>query len=132
MAALLGVVMWLPSPWRANRAGQVCEPANDNGGGQLVLSGESGHRAALAFAQANGAKKAMVLNVSAPFHCPLMQPAADAMAEALADVTIRPPALPLVSNVLPRRYRSRKSPPRGTGHRHRALDRKGPVHGAKG
>ena len=81
--------------------GEVCEAANDNGGGQVVLSGDKAAvERALEIAKAKGARRAMLLPVSAPFHCALMQPAADAMAEALAGVTIRQPASPLVSNVL--------------------------------
>ncbi len=81
--------------------GDICQAANDNGGGQVVVSG---HKAAVEraveLAKTKGAKRAMILPVSAPFHCALMQPAADAMAQALADVTIKPPSAPLVSNVL--------------------------------
>jgi [acyl-carrier-protein] S-malonyltransferase len=78
----------------------VCVVANDNAPGQVVISGT---RDAVArageIAKAKGAKRAMALAVSAPFHCPLMQPAADKMREALAQVTIRPPAAPLVANI---------------------------------
>src|ERR1700680_3457928 len=81
--------------------GQVCQAANDNGGGQVVVSGDrAAVERALEIAKTRGAKRAMLLPVSAPFHCRLMQPAADVMAEALADVAIRKPASPLVSNVL--------------------------------
>ena len=81
--------------------GQVCQAANDNGGGQVVVSGDKAAvERALEIAKTKGAKRAMLLPVSAPFHCRLMQPAADVMAKALADVTIKPPAAPLVSNVL--------------------------------
>ena len=81
--------------------GQVCQAANDNGGGQVVVSGDKAAvDRALEIAKTKGAKRAMLLPVSAPFHCRLMQPAADVMAKALADVTIKPPASPLVSNVL--------------------------------
>lgn len=81
--------------------GEVCQAANDNGGGQVVISGDKAAiERALDIAKAKGAKRAMLLPVSAPFHCRLMQPAADVMAQALAEVTIRPPAVPLVSNVL--------------------------------
>ena len=90
--------------WRSPpkpRKGQVCQAANDNGGGQVVVSGDKAAvERALEIAKTKGAKRAMLLPVSAPFHCKLMQPAADAMAEALADVTIKAPASPLVSNVL--------------------------------
>jgi [acyl-carrier-protein] S-malonyltransferase len=81
--------------------GQVCQAANDNGGGQVVVSGDKAAvERALEIAKTKGAKRAMLLPVSAPFHCRLMQPAADAMAKALAQVTIGKPAAPLVSNVL--------------------------------
>jgi [acyl-carrier-protein] S-malonyltransferase len=81
--------------------GQVCQAANDNGGGQVVVSGDKAAvDRAVEIAKTRGARRAMLLPVSAPFHCKLMQPAADAMAEALAGVTIKPPAAPLVSNVL--------------------------------
>jgi [acyl-carrier-protein] S-malonyltransferase len=79
----------------------VCAVANDNGGGQVVVSGEKkAVERAVEIAKAHGAKRAMMLPVSAPFHCPLMQPAADAMAEALAKISIKPPVVPLVANVL--------------------------------
>ncbi len=84
----------------AEATGGICVVANDNAPGQVVISGT---RAAIdkapEFAKALGIKRAMALNVSAPFHCPLMQPAADAMAQALAQVTIRPLAVPVVANV---------------------------------
>jgi [acyl-carrier-protein] S-malonyltransferase len=81
----------------------VCAAANDNGGGQVVLSGEkSAVERAVEIAKAHGAKRAMMLPVSAPFHCRLMQPAADAMAEALGKVSVKPPVVPLVANVLAR------------------------------
>jgi [acyl-carrier-protein] S-malonyltransferase len=77
----------------------VCVVANDNNAGNVVISGDkAGVDAAIAAAKALGAR-AIPLNVSAPFHCPLMQPAADAMAEALAGVTIKAPRVPVVANV---------------------------------
>src|ERR1700743_1744368 len=80
--------------------GQVCQAANDNGGGQVVVSGDKAAvERAVEIAKTKGAKRAMLLPVSAPFHCRLMQPAADAMAQALAAVVIKPPASPVVSNV---------------------------------
>lgn len=80
--------------------GEVCEPANDNGGGQIVISGNSAAiDRAIALAQERGAKRALPLSVSAPFHCRLMQPAADRMAEALADAEILVPRVPVVTNV---------------------------------
>jgi [acyl-carrier-protein] S-malonyltransferase len=79
---------------------QVVEPANDNGGGQVVISGvrEAVERA-VALSREHGVKRAMLLPVSAPFHCALMAPAADAVAEALALTPPAPPMIPLVSNV---------------------------------
>jgi [acyl-carrier-protein] S-malonyltransferase len=78
----------------------VCVVANDNAPGQVVISGlKATVERAVELAKAKGVKRALPLAVSAPFHCPLMQPAADAMAEALAQVTIRPPAVPVVANV---------------------------------
>ncbi|MGP9811081.1 ACP S-malonyltransferase [Rhodopseudomonas sp. NSM] len=102
MAALLGLDYEAAMAVASEAAqGQVCQAANDNGGGQVVVSG---HREAVEraveIAKGKGAKRAMLLPVSAPFHCTLMQPAAEAMAEALAGVTIRSPAVPLVCNVL--------------------------------
>jgi [acyl-carrier-protein] S-malonyltransferase len=81
----------------------ICAAANDNGGGQVVLSGaRPAVERAVEVAKQRGAKRAMMLPVSAPFHCPLMQPAADAMAEALAKVSVKPPVVPVVANVLAR------------------------------
>jgi [acyl-carrier-protein] S-malonyltransferase len=102
MAALLGLD-YATAVAVADEAaqGQVCQAANDNGGGQVVVSGDKAAvDRAVEIAKIKGAKRAMLLPVSAPFHCKLMQPAADVMAEALAGVTIKPPAAPLVSNVL--------------------------------
>ena len=80
--------------------GAICQAANDNGGGQVVVSGTvAAVERAIELAKLAGAKRALLLPVSAPFHCALMQPAAEAMEEALKDVTIRPPTPPLVSNV---------------------------------
>jgi len=80
--------------------GGVCVVANDNAPGQVVLSGSKDAMDRVAdIAKAKGVKRAIPLSVSAPFHCPLMQPAADAMAEALAKVTIRPLAAPVLANV---------------------------------
>ena len=102
MAALLGLDYEAAVVVAEEAAqGQVCQAANDNGGGQVVISGDKAAvERGLEIAKSKGAKRAMLLPVSAPFHCRLMQPAADAMADALASVTIRPPASPLVSNVL--------------------------------
>ncbi len=81
--------------------GGVCQIANDNGGGQLVISGSKQNvEQAAALASERGAKRALMLPVSAPFHSELMQPAADAMRTALADVELRAPVVPVVANVL--------------------------------
>jgi len=78
----------------------VCVVANDNAPGQVVISGtKAAIDKAPEVAKARGIKRAMALNVSAPFHCPLMEPAAEKMRQALAAVTIRPLAVPLVANV---------------------------------
>ncbi len=80
--------------------GGVCVVANDNAPGQVVLSGSKDAMGRVAeIAKAKGVKRAIPLSVSAPFHCPLMQPAADAMGEALAKITIRPLAVPVLANV---------------------------------
>jgi len=102
MAALLGLDYEAAVAVASEAAqGQVCQAANDNGGGQVVVSGDKAAvDRAVEIAKTKGAKRAMLLPVSAPFHCALMQPAADAMAKALAGVTIKPPAAPLVCNVL--------------------------------
>jgi [acyl-carrier-protein] S-malonyltransferase len=84
----------------ASRPGEPVELANINGGGQIVISGHSAAvDRAIPETKAAGAKRAVKLAVSAPFHCSLMQPAADQMARALADVTIAAPAVPVVNNV---------------------------------
>ena len=102
MAALLGLDYEVAVAVADEAAqGQVCQAANDNGGGQVVISGDKAAvERAVEIAKTKGAKRAMMLPVSAPFHCRLMQPAADAMAEALAGVVIKQPVVPLVSNVL--------------------------------
>jgi [acyl-carrier-protein] S-malonyltransferase len=104
MAALLGLEFEAVKAVAAEAAlGQVCQAANDNGGGQVVVSGDKAAiERAVDIAKSRGAKRAMMLPVSAPFHCALMQPAADAMAQALAKVAIRKPAPPLVANVVAR------------------------------
>jgi [acyl-carrier-protein] S-malonyltransferase len=79
----------------------VCEAANDNAPGQVVISGAKGAiERAVALAPKFGARRAVLLSVSAPFHCALMQPAAEAMRSALKDVEIKTPAVPLIANVL--------------------------------
>lgn len=103
MAALLGAdYPQAEAACAAGReAGGVCDIANDNAPGQLVISGSKvAIDAAVEWSKANGVKKAMALNVSAPFHCALMQPAADAMAAALATTEIKAPVVPLVANVM--------------------------------
>jgi [acyl-carrier-protein] S-malonyltransferase len=101
MAALLGAELDLAREIAAAAAqGEVCEVANDNGGGQVVLSGaKSAIERAIALSAERGVKRAMLLPVSAPFHCALMQPAAEAMREALAQVEMRAPVVPVVANV---------------------------------
>lgn len=80
--------------------GQICAMANDNSDGQAVISGHKlAVERAVALASEAGAKRSLLLNVSAPFHCPLMQPAADRMAEALDAVEMRDPCIPLIANV---------------------------------
>jgi [acyl-carrier-protein] S-malonyltransferase len=102
MAALLGLDLATAKAAAAEAAqGEVCDVANDNGGGQVVVSGnKSAVERAVEIAKAKGAKRAMLLQVSAPFHCALMKPAADAMAEALARTNVKSPAVPVVANVL--------------------------------
>ena len=107
MAALLGLEFEQAAAVAAEAAqGQVCQAANDNGGGQVVVSGEKAAvERAVEIARGKGARRAMMLPVSAPFHCALMQPAADAMAAALASVTVKPPLVPVVANALVRSIR---------------------------
>ena len=84
----------------ASAAGGTCVVANDNAPGQVVISGSKEAMDRVPdIAKAKGIKRALALAVSAPFHCPLMQPAADRMAEALAAVTVRPLAVPVIANV---------------------------------
>ncbi len=101
MAAMLGLSFEDAQAVAAEAAaGEVCSAANDNADGQVVISGSKAavERAAV-LAKEKGAKRAMLLPVSAPFHCALMQPAADAMAEALAGVEMKAPSVPVVANV---------------------------------
>jgi [acyl-carrier-protein] S-malonyltransferase len=102
MAALLGLELDTAVAVAGEAAqGQVCQAANDNGAGQVVISGDKAAvERAVELARMRGAKRAMLLPVSAPFHCSLMAPAADVMAQALAEVVMRPPVVPLVANVL--------------------------------
>jgi [acyl-carrier-protein] S-malonyltransferase len=101
MAAILGLGLDAVRKIAADAAdGEVCEAANDNDPAQVVVSGHRGAvERAVEIAKERGAKRAVLLPVSAPFHCRLMQPAAEAMRDALADVTISAPRVPLVSNV---------------------------------
>ena len=101
MAALLGLDFATAAEVAAEAAqGEVCQAANDNDPAQVVVSGHRGAvERALEIAKARGAKRALLLPVSAPFHCALMQPAADAMAAALSAVTLLAPCVPLVANV---------------------------------
>jgi [acyl-carrier-protein] S-malonyltransferase len=102
MAALLGIELEAAQEACKEAAqGEVVAVANDNGGGQVVVSGHKGAvERTIEAAKAKGCKRGMLLPVSAPFHCPLMQPAADAMKEALERVLLGTPVVPLVSNVL--------------------------------
>jgi [acyl-carrier-protein] S-malonyltransferase len=104
MAALLGLDLDAANAIAAEAAqGQVCDAANDNGAGQVVVSGnKAAVERAVELAKARGARRAVLLTVSAPFHCALMAPAAKVMAEALKTVTINPPAAPVVANVTAR------------------------------
>ncbi len=104
MAALLGVEIEAGAEIARQAAeetgGAVCDVANDNGGGQVVVSGSAAAVSrAIEIAKAKGARRSLLLPVSAPFHCSLMRPAAEAMAAALATADIRPPSAPLVANV---------------------------------
>ena len=101
MAALIGVTFDEASAIAKEAAqGQVCEAANDNGGGQVAISGhKTAIDRAIEIAKAKG-KRAMPLPVSAPFHCALMKPAADVMAQALAKISVRAPVVPVVANVV--------------------------------
>jgi [acyl-carrier-protein] S-malonyltransferase len=101
MAALLGCELDEARKIADDAAqGAVCVPANDNGAAQVVLSGDKrAVERAVALAEARGVKRAVMLPVSAPFHSPLMAPAAREMEEALADVSIASPRVPLIANV---------------------------------
>jgi [acyl-carrier-protein] S-malonyltransferase len=101
MAALLGADLAQAQDLaKAAAEGEVCQAANDNAPGQVVISGtRSAIERAVGLAPKFGARRAVLLPVSAPFHCALMQPAAEVMREALAAVTIRTPAVPLIANV---------------------------------
>ncbi len=102
MAAILGLDFDTVADLASDAAeGDVCQAANDNDPAQVVISGHAAAvERAVELAKARGAKRAVMLPVSAPFHCALMQPAADAMAGALASVTLNAPVVPLVGNVM--------------------------------
>lgn len=102
MAALLGLDLETAHAVAEEAAqGEVCQVANDNAPGQVVISGATAAiERAVEIAKAKGAKRALLLPVSAPFHCALMQPAAEAMAVALSEVEMHAPVVPLVANVL--------------------------------
>ncbi|MFV1599848.1 MULTISPECIES: ACP S-malonyltransferase [unclassified Phaeobacter] len=101
MAAILGLDLEaVRAVADAAAQGEVCQAANDNDPTQVVVSGaKAAVERAAEIAKEKGAKRAVMLPVSAPFHCALMQPAADVMAEALAGVEITSPAVPLIANV---------------------------------
>jgi [acyl-carrier-protein] S-malonyltransferase len=101
MAALLGLDLETARAVASEAAqGEVCDPANDNAPGQVVVSGHaSAVERAVELAKERGARRPMLLPVSAPFHCALMQPAADVMQEALASAALIAPVVPLVANV---------------------------------
>jgi [acyl-carrier-protein] S-malonyltransferase len=101
MAALLGLDFAQVTELAIEAAQSgVCQAANDNGAGQVVVSGDKAAvERAVDLAKTRGARRAMMLTVSAPFHCALMQPAADVMAQALGEVKVKPPVVPVVSNV---------------------------------
>ena len=102
MAALLGLDLDTAKEVAAEAGqGEVCDVANDNAPGQVVVSGATAAvERAVEIAKGKGAKRALLLPVSAPFHCSLMQPAAEAMQAALAEVSMNAPVVPLVANVL--------------------------------
>ena len=102
MAAVLGLDLEAVRQLAADAAqGEVCQAANDNDPGQVVVSGHAGAvQRAVDMAKDRGAKRAMLLPVSAPFHCALMEPAAQAMQVALADVDIKAPGVPVIANVV--------------------------------
>ena len=105
MCAMLGVEIDLAREIAAEAAAggsgeQVCDIANDNGGGQIVLSGDrQAVERAVAIATARGVKRSIILPVSAPFHCTLMAPAADVMGQALAEISLQKPSVPVIANV---------------------------------
>jgi [acyl-carrier-protein] S-malonyltransferase len=101
MAVILGLEFDAVAAVAADAAqGEICAAANDNGGGQVVISGHAAAvERAMALAKERGAKRALPLAVSAPFHCALMAPAAEVMAKALAEARVQAPLVPLYANV---------------------------------
>ncbi len=100
MAAIIGLEQDKVEEACARASGGVCQIANDNGGGQFVISGtKAAVEDAARICTELGAKRALMLSVSAPFHSALMQPAAEAMREALAKVEMNPPSVPVIANV---------------------------------
>ena len=101
MAAVLGLDLEVVAEVARDASqGQVCAPANDNAPGQVVISGHTAAvERAVEIAAGRGAKRSIMLPVSAPFHCALMAPAADVMAAALAETLMTPPSVPLIANV---------------------------------
>ena len=143
MAALLGAEMSqaeaicaeaAPVPAADPPVTEVIQPANDNGAGQIVVSGHRGAvERAVALAQGKGVRRAMLLPVSAPFHCALMAPAADAMAEAMETTPPGAPIVPLVANVSAAKATDPaeiRRPAGASGHRHGALARMRQCNGA--
>ena len=137
MAALLGASPEQAAALCANGASEgPCEIANDNAPGQIVISGaKHAVERAISGAKEAGVKKAVLLPVSAPFHCSLMQPAADAMAEALAGITIQVPCSAIGGKCHRNRQRRSRIDPQTTGrtgYRASSLDRIGSIHGRRG
>ena len=134
MAAILGLELAaVEEVAAAASAVGVCDVANDNAPGQVVVSGaRAAVERAVELAKGRGARRSMLLAVSAPFHCRLLAPAAEAVRAALAGIALRPPAVPLIGNVT-RGARDRACPPRGApgraGHGARALAREPADHG---
>ena len=138
MAALLGAEPAVAAAIAAEAVapGEVCQVANDNGGGQVVVSGaKAAVERAIEIAKGRGIKRAILLPVSAPFHCAMMQPAAEAMAAALAEAPLRA-AGRAARRQCHRGARHRSlgdpRPARRPGHRHRALARVHGLHGRAG
>ena len=136
MAALLGLDFDTAAAVAAEAAqGEVCQAANDNDPSQVVISGnKAAVERAVEIAKGRGAKRAVLLPVSAPFHCALMQPAAEAMQEALAGVEFKAPAVPLVANVRAEAVTdpARSSAAGRAGHRVGPLARKRGLDGRAG